>query len=352
MLTKKEIEEIREWLDKSQNPVFFFDNDIDGLSSFLLLKRKIKKGQGVIIKSYPGLEAMYIHKLEEIKPDVIFVLDKPIISKEFIEYAIELGLPIIWIDHHPLQGHTVKELRDMNVFYFNPLMSEKQSSEPVSYWCYKISGNEKDLWIAMMGCVADHFVPEFAEKFSKEYPDISINTKDPKEYYKKSELGRIIKIISFAIKDKTSKVAKIMEKLAKSENPYEILNGDGYEDIIKRYHEIEKKFSKILEKAEKKVTDKKLLYFEYSGDLSVSAEISGELIYKYPNKIIVVIFTKGDKANMSLRGNNVRDLLNKAMKGIDGTGGGHKDACGGTMNTKDLEKFKSNIVDIIKENEI
>ena len=30
MLTKKQVGEIKEHLDKAQNPLFFFDNDLDG----------------------------------------------------------------------------------------------------------------------------------------------------------------------------------------------------------------------------------------------------------------------------------------------------------------------------------
>ena len=55
MLTENQIEEIKEHLDKAQNPLFFFDNDGDGLCSFLLLQRFIKKGKGVAIKSFPEL---------------------------------------------------------------------------------------------------------------------------------------------------------------------------------------------------------------------------------------------------------------------------------------------------------
>ena len=39
MLNKKQIKEIREHLEKAQNPVFFYDSDADGLASFLLLAR-------------------------------------------------------------------------------------------------------------------------------------------------------------------------------------------------------------------------------------------------------------------------------------------------------------------------
>jgi len=38
MLSNEQFEEIRNHLERAQNPVFFFDNDADGLSSFLLLE--------------------------------------------------------------------------------------------------------------------------------------------------------------------------------------------------------------------------------------------------------------------------------------------------------------------------
>ncbi len=351
MLTKKQNEEIREWLEKSQNPVFFFDNDVDGLCSFLLLKRKINRGFGVIIKSYPGLEPMYNHKLDELNPDVIFVLDKPIISKEFIEYANELGLPIVWIDHHPLENYNSKELIEKNVFYYNPIYSDNKS-EPTSLLCYRAIKDKKDMWIAMAGCISDHYIPEFTEDFLREYPELLEKTDDPKKALFESEIGKIIKILSFAMKDRTGNVVKMLKKLSDIKSPYEILNGEDYEFIVKRYNEIDKKYKLLLDKARKEADDKNLLYFQYAGDLSISADLANELIYFYPEKKIVVVFIKEDKANLSLRGKKIRDILNKAMKGIEGSGGGHEDACGGTINAKDLEKFKSNIFNILSEDEV
>ena len=49
MLTQKQIKEIREHLDKAQNPLFFFDNDVDGLTSFLILQRYIGSGRGIAV---------------------------------------------------------------------------------------------------------------------------------------------------------------------------------------------------------------------------------------------------------------------------------------------------------------
>ena len=59
MLNLSQLKEIKEHLEKAQNPLFFFDNDNDGLCSFLLLRRFIDRGRGIAIKSFPDLNVSY-----------------------------------------------------------------------------------------------------------------------------------------------------------------------------------------------------------------------------------------------------------------------------------------------------
>ena len=55
---------------------------------------------------------------------------------------------------------------------------------------------------------------------------------------------------------------------------------------------------------------------------------------------------------MSLRGKmNIREILREALKNTEGTGDGHEHACGGTINTKDLHRFKSNLINILNKKE-
>jgi len=76
MLTEKQVIEIKEHLEKAQNPLFFFDNDQDGLCSFLLLQRYIGRGKGIPVRSFPDLDASYFRKIGELNADYIFILDK------------------------------------------------------------------------------------------------------------------------------------------------------------------------------------------------------------------------------------------------------------------------------------
>ena len=348
MLTIKQMEKFRNLLEKSQNPLFLFGNDVDGLVSFLLLARFCGKGKGVAIKSFPDLSSAYVRKLHEFKPDYIFVLDIPLIEKNFIYSARELGIPIIWLDHHPIPDYVNEE----GIVYFNPLIEkEKPSNEPASYWAYKITKNKNDEWIAMIGCLADWFIPEFAEAFSKKYPELFTFTKNPAKALYETEMGKIIKILSFALKDRTSIVVKMLKTLLILKTPHELLDiTPKTASMHRRYKQINNKYEKILSKARDIVrSSKKLLFFQYGGELSLSSELSNELLYLYPDKIIVVAYIKGTKVNISLRGKiNVRDLAAKAIEGIEGTCGGHKQASGATLSVEDLPKFRDRLVKMVK----
>lgn len=345
MLTIKQIQEFRNFLEKSQNPLFLFDNDVDGLCSFLLFARFCGKGKGVAIKTFPSVGGTYIKKVHEFKPDYIFVLDKPLIDKDFRNSVKEFGIPIVWLDHHPIPDYAKEE----GIYYFNPLQ-QKASNEPTSYWAYKIIKNKREEWIAMIGCLADWFIPDFAESFAKDYSDLFIQTKNPAKALYETEAGKIVKILSFALKDRTSIVVKMLKNLLTLKTPYEILDMTPKTiSIHRRYKQINKKYEKILSKARDIArSSKKLLFFQYGGELSLSSELSNELHYFYPDRIIIVAYIKGTKVNVSLRGSNVRDLAINALEGMESTCGGHKEASGATLRIEDLPKFRDRLVKLVK----
>ena len=97
MLTQEQINEIKKSLNNSKNPLFFFDDDPDGLCSYLILKRYIKKGKPVLVKSTPLLDESYLRRVTEKSPDQIFVLDVALIKQEFIDQS---NSKITSIDHH------------------------------------------------------------------------------------------------------------------------------------------------------------------------------------------------------------------------------------------------------------
>ncbi|MCX6747007.1 MAG: DHHA1 domain-containing protein [Candidatus Pacearchaeota archaeon] len=346
MLTKKQIKEIKEHLEKAQNPIFFFDNDPDGLCSFLLLQKYCGKGKGVAIKSFPEMNADYFRKVNELNADYIFILDKPVVSKEFFDEVNSFNIPIVWIDHHEIDKSKIPDF----VHYYNPLFNKLKKNEPVTYLCYKISERKEDLWIAVAGCISDRFIPEYYSEFEKTYPDLAFKSKDAFDIFYKSEIGKIVKLFCFGLKDRTSNVIGMIRFLLKAKTPYEVLEEtNNNKNMHVRFKQVYKKYQKLMEKAKAGIDESKFLFFQYAGDLSMSADLANELTYLFPSKIVVVIYLTGIKANISIRGKKIRDLVLKAIQGLEGaTGGGHENAVGAKVKIEDLEKFREKLEDLAR----
>ena len=330
-LTKEQIAEIREELSKSVNPLFFFDDDADGVCSYLLLKKYIKEGNGVIVKSVPKIDKSFLNRIVEYNADKVFILDIAIVEQDFID---ETNCSVFWIDHHePLARERIK--------IYNPCLTGK--SPPTTYLCYQIAN--QDMWIAVVGCVADWYIPEFLEEFGEKYPDM-IKGKPviaPDIIYNEP-LGKLIRIFSFLMKGSTSYVMKSISLLSGINSPYEILNRetDNGREIYARAEKVWKEYDRLYERARKSVTSEKIVYFEYSDkDNSFTSELSNELVFRHPDKIIFIAREKDDEMRMSIRSTKLilPQLIKKSLNGLDGYGGGHEHACGACVKKNNFEVF-------------
>ncbi len=340
MLSKEQILEIREHLERAQNPIFFFDNDVDGLMSFVLLRRLIGRGNGVAIKSFPALDVSYSCKIEELNADYIFILDKPVVSEEFFESFEGKNIPIVWIDHHDVEVNVPS-----SVDYYNPVFSKDKSSEPVSYIAYEIVNNKKDIWISMAGCIGDNFMPPFYQDFAREYPQLwKKGAMSAFEILYEGEVGKMVNIFNFALKDRTTNVVSMMNFLFKVNSPSDVLvESEKNFKILKRYEEVKKVYDKLIERAKRIArSSRRLVFFQYGGNLSMSADLANELSYRFPGKVIMVAYVKGASANVSVRGSvDVREITLGAVEKIESArGGGHKNATGSKMMVEDLPKFR------------
>ncbi|MAG78950.1 hypothetical protein CMI40_01080 [Candidatus Pacearchaeota archaeon] len=359
MLTKKQVEEIREHLNKAQNPLFFFDNDNDGLCSFLLLQKYIGRGKGVPIRSFPELSKEFFRKVKELDADYIFILDKPVVSQDFLKEAEQINIPVVWIDHH-LEENKIPEFvnyYNSSLDYIKGLNGEfkdnRYGGEPTTYLCYQVSQKKEDLWIAVIGCISDKFTPDFYSEFSKDYSDLSIKSKEAFDILYKSQIGKLARIFGFALKDRTTNVINVLKLLMKVKSPYEIIDENNQNYILyKRFNQINEKYQRLIKKAITTEKDSEgILFFQYGGDLSISSELSNELSYLFPKRIIVIMYLTGIKVNISVRGKGIRSMVLNAIKDLDeASGGGHENAVGAQVKIKDLEKFKENLAKLIKEN--
>lgn len=344
-LTEKQYSKIREELDNCQRPIFFFHDDPDGLCSFLQFYRYKREGRGVVVKSTPKLTEMFARKVEEYGADKVFALDLALVQQEFID---AVNVPIIVIDHHsPLDLDGIK--------YYNPRKSNAEDNHPISYVNHKVV--KQDMWISAVGCVGDWFFPPFAKTFRKNYPSyLPEKIKRPEDALFNTKLGELVKIFSNILKGKTTDVMKCIKILTRIEHPDEIIKQTSPQGrfIYKRSEVIEKDYKKLLQTALKSVTDDNLLVFTYShAKMSFTKELANELLYRYPKKRLLICREKSGDMKCSLRSTDIilPPILEKALIGIEGYGGGHEHACGANIKVADFQMFIENLKQAIEDEE-
>ncbi len=337
---------MREQLEASQNPLFFYDNDCDGLCSFLILRKALDRGRGVVIKSFPDLKAQYTRKVDELNPDAIIILDKAELSEEFANHAEEKGIPIIWIDHH--KSKTPQEIIDKTSYY-----TSYPSSEPTSYIAQKIFNRPQEIWLSIIGCIGDVYMPSFAKQFSEENPELLPSSIDAFAALQTTTIGKIARKLNFGLMDTTTNILQLIKYLFKATGPYDILEENpSTKQFHKRSNQLEEFLQKQIQKAESHFNpDSSTLFFIYSGNTSMSSEISNRLAFNHKDKLIIVAFLRPEKANISIRGKNALEITRAATKDILGaTGGGHEEATGAMVPITDFEKFKENIGNLTRQN--
>jgi len=338
MIPQKQLDQIKEELIYCKRPVYFFHDDPDGLCSFLLFYRFVGAGKGVVVKRVPRLtKEIFAKKVEEYAADKVFILDIAEAEDEFIK---AIKVPIVWIDHHePVKFPGVK--------YFNPRIQNKDEYSPVSYWCYKVI--ERDLWISVVGCIGDAFYPPYMDKFIKQYPGlVDAKTKSSVKIVYETKLGKLVRIFSFAMKGRTKDVLKCVKVLTRIQSPYEILEQSTSQGrfVYKQYEKINEEYKIIFDKTKRVKPEKGVFYFAYKSKTSLTKDIANELSYHYPKTMIVVGRERGEEIKFSLRWHkNILPVLGKALRQVEGYGGGHENACGAVIKLKDVPLF----LEILKE---
>ncbi|MBI1935538.1 DHH family phosphoesterase [Candidatus Woesearchaeota archaeon] len=334
-LSTSQVHQIRDHLDSCKKPLFFFDDDQDGLCSFLQLYRYKKEGKGIIVKTTPRLGPVFVRKVEEYQPDKVFILDIADVQQDFLD---EMKVPVIWIDHHgPFERRNVK--------YFNPRVSSFEDNFPTSFLCHQAAG--QDLWLAVVGCVADWFIPPYVQDFKEKYPDlIDYPYKTVGDILYNTKLGHLIRVISFILKGRTEDVNKSVMVMTRVESPYEILNRETAQGkfLYKRYEQANKLFEPLQKEviAAAQHSKDKLVVYTYKDDkTSFTSDLANEAIYRFPDKIILVGREKNDEMKCSLRSSKtlLPPLIEKCLVGLEGYGGGHENACGLNIKTRDFEEF-------------
>lgn len=333
-----ELKDFRKRILEAKRPLFFYDDDADGLSSYLLCHHaRGEPALGIRVHSSAMLTADYLRKVEENLPDLVVVLDKPYVEQEFID---QVKVPILWLDHHEVQ----KPQGD-HVFYYNPRRKDDADNRSTTYWAWKALGRPQDLWIAAVGNISDWQVTDVAEAFCKQYPELLPPVKAaPEALFGDHEFGRLTRIIQFNLKGDSSDVRTAIKILSRIESPQELLDHTSPRAklLYKRYQTVEKQYQKMLSEARKSAGESKLLYHLYQKlETSLLSEVSNQLVFEYPQKIIFVAREHNNEVKLSIRSATVPvvEAVKKAMEGVRGNAGGHTHACGGNIKADDFPRF-------------
>lgn len=342
-MEKVSLNKAREMLENAQNPFFLYDNDADGFCSFVLLRRWLERGTSLVVRSYPALDERYAHAAVEAHADLVVVLDRAVLGENFLAVLERANVPILWLDHHVsemLEGFPL-------VSGYNPIHSGKEAV-PVTAIAYAITKRKGDLWIAMMGCIADHYLPDFVSDFKKKHKELWGTVKKPFDAYFGTEIGRLARAVGFGIKDSLTGVRYVENffiECMSVEQAFGELDSDSifahaYRNRMHRYREL---IGKALE------LKGPFIFFRYSGLLSVNAELANELCYRFPKAFVVVAYTHHAIANISIRGKHALSVLNEAIINFpSASGGGHQEAVGARIKTSELNDFVACIEELAR----
>lgn len=337
---KEEMEKARKLLDESENPLFFYHDDPDGLCAYLILKRHYKKGHGHMVKASPYLTEDFLPRIEEHKSDLIVVLDIAHIEEDFIQKA---KLPIIWIDHHepnPKKG----------TLYINPRIESHEDNKPASWLCHELTGT--DFWLGAAGSISDWVIPKEVEMLENEQKDLISKPFTAPHLLFETPLGTLVKVLSFNLKGSHSDVKKSINALEKVQHPNDILKQESEPGkfVWKKFKKINREYEDQLGQANSQRTDHRFIIYIYSEyQTSLTKDLANEVYARHADKIIILGREKSGKIMFSIRGNvNIPPALEKALAGLEGKGGGHEHACGGWIKADDFPEMASRLKENLK----
>lgn len=340
VVPEPELQKARDMLQAAARPLFLYDNDCDGVSSFVLGYQFCKEGRGVPVKPSPYITEDYVRRLAEYSPDLVVILDIGNVSEDFLS---QTQTPVLWIDHHEPQEIAK---RFPNVHYINPRKWDDNNNLPTIFWMYQIT--KLNLWLAVVGIVADWHLPpeELLCEFRKHYADLLPEKFETQEdLYLDTPIGLLIRILQFNFKGSTNDVRKSVLTLTRITSAYEILKKTTPRGrfLWKKYAKLEAMYGRHMLDANKAAEEPGniLLYAYYDGGTTFTSDLSNELLIRYSEKVIIVARKHDEKYKCSLRSKHIEiaDLLAEALKGIHGHGGGHKHACGAVIPEDEWDQF-------------
>jgi len=349
----------------NEKTAIVYDTDGDSIGSAVIIAKTIKRLFNYIPQAFPinhvlfALDKGIFNEVNKRKIKNIIIVD--ISVDEEPEYILNIAkkAKILILDHHQIH-------KDMNKFnnilHVNPHFWDSKV-EPFKYCVSKLTYDIcsklldiKDLaWLAGLGIINDYCGEEWKDFLNKVYEKYPILKQGKEPYSFDSNLGLINHIITSGYYHSGIKGGKMAyEACLEASSPLDLLEAKTPKaKILKKFYDkvqIEineiinnwKRYSEIYE-------DKKLVFLELKTKFSIQSPISTMLGIRNPNYTFIIFKKKGDLIRISLRREDgkincgrLAEIATKSLKNANG--GGHVPAAGCHIMTKDLEKFKENVL--------
>ncbi len=330
----------------SDDVVIIYNNDADGICSCVLIKKFLKmrsKKEPYTISQPMPTDKNLIKKIQTTLPNKIIFLDLAVDQQPGLLKKLGGVCNMLIIDHHQVS----KDVSSDIVTYYNPRMKNPEAYQSTSYLVYKICSKlanmKKHLWIALIGMIGDYNLDDSKDVVDEARKAYSI--KDMKD----SKLSRISDMITAtrATRDLTcDEIIKVMEKAESYEDLYK------NRKIMEAYEKVENEMLSImLDTENNSEIIGNLVLYNFKSKYNLRSSVSTKLSEKHVRSLVIVYEKVGSKIKLSARNQgknfNVSKVLQKASRGLDASAGGHDVAAGATINEKDWERFKENLVSLL-----
>ncbi len=349
---------LQDWLDRQGfaerigrlmhgklKPIILFDDDPDGIISYVLFRRKALFAQPRLVRGTPILEKRLVQRIPS-DVDLTIILDKPGVEEDLARLLPE---PVVWIDHHPPATQTLG-------VYVNP--THAMGLHATTSLLVHMLFPDTPAWLALVGSIADHAYPErLVERMKQDYPFLFEGWDGTLVSLKfDTPLARIIRLVSFSVKGDVRNAYAMLRALVSVQRPEDILvaRSGMMGEVWEKYERMEKAYLEQLRDAYAHARDLgRVLAYTYTREgMSFTVDLANELAAR-TGKIIIVGRPYNGQVLFSIRSSRepIVSAVQQAALLAGGTGGGHTHACGARIPEDQAEFFIQTFAKLLEEGE-
>jgi len=335
-------------ISRKDRIAILFHGDADGMCSGLIASRAVqllrgKKPELIFSQGNSEVELTEksIKRLRKRKINKVILVDLAVDQNSKTIKKTEKFAQLLIIDHHKIY----KNLNSKKITFIKSqyVSSREPSRYPAAKLTFDLFSSCLDLedleWVAAVGIIGD-----FGLKHWRKFI-VSAGRKKKLSLKKMTELKELIGAVE-AVEDR--KLSGLLKEFEKNIETPKKLSRSKFVKYKKKYNSELKRLLKGIKGAEK-YPEKQLIYYLMKSKFYIKSALINRISQKYPKKTIILVQDRGNtKLHISARRQDfkvkVNELLEKSLRGLNGSGGGHIPAAGGKVARKDLAKFKENLL--------